>query len=58
MLDHPLVFRRTSGLDAGVGDERAVLGDARVFLETNGVLVERARREVAVDGGDRRDRGR
>jgi hypothetical protein len=52
MLDHTLVFRRASGLDAGVGDERAVLGDARVFLETNRMLVERARREVVVDGGD------
>ena len=52
MLDHTLVFRRASGLDTGVGDECAVLRNARVFLETNCVLVERARGEVVVDGGD------
>src|SRR5580693_6653434 len=51
MLDHTLVFRRASGLDAGVGDERPVLCDARL-LEKNCVLVERARREVVVHGGD------
>ena len=38
---------------AGVGDQRAVLGDAGVLLVADGVLVERARREVAVDVADR-----
>ena len=52
MLDDALVLRRAAGLRAGVGDERAVLRDARVFLETNRVLVERARREVVVNFGD------
>ena len=52
MLDHTLVFRRASGLDAGVGNERAVLRNARVLLEMDRVLVERARMEVVVDGGD------
>ena len=52
MLDDALVLRRAAGLGAGVGDERAVLRDARVFLETDRVLVERARREVVVDFGD------
>jgi hypothetical protein len=51
MLNHTFVFWRASGLDAGVGDQRAVLRNAGVFLETNRVLIERARREVVVDGG-------
>src|SRR6476620_7603993 len=52
MLDHALVFWRTPRLYAGIGDERAVLRDARVFLVTNRVLVERARRKVAVNLGN------
>ena len=52
MLDDALVLGRAAGLGAGVGDQRAVLGDARVLLVANGVLVERARREVAVHVGD------
>ena len=52
ILDDALVLRRASGLHAGVGDKRAVLGDARVFFEANRVLVERARRKVVVDFGD------
>ena len=52
MLDDALVLGRAAGLGAGVGDERAVLRDARVFLEADRVLVERARREVVVDFGD------
>ena len=54
MLNDTLVFWRASGLDPGVGDERAVLRDTGVFLETNRMLVKRARREVVVDGGDGR----
>ena len=38
--------------DAGVGDQRAVLRDARVLLVADRVLVERARRKVAVNFGD------
>ena len=52
MLDHALVLWRTPRLDSGVGDKRAVLRDTRVFLVTNRVLVERARREVAVNLGN------
>jgi hypothetical protein len=49
IFDDPFVFGGAAGFDAGVGDERAVVGDAGVFLVTNGVLVERAHREVAVN---------
>ena len=49
MLDDALVLRRAAGLRAGVSDERAVLRDARVFLEPDRVLVERTRRQVAVN---------
>src|SRR4029450_4475427 len=52
MLDHTLVLWRTPRLDAGVRNERAVLGDARIFIETNRVLVECAGREIAVHVGD------
>ena len=52
MLDDALVLRRAAGLRAGVGDERAVLRDARVLLVADRVLVERARRKVVVDFGD------
>ena len=52
MLDHALVLWRTPRLYAGVRNKRAVLGDARVFLVTNRVLVECARREVAVNLGN------
>jgi hypothetical protein len=41
-----------AGFDSGVGNQRAVLGDAGVLLVTDGVLVKRAWREVAVDFGD------
>jgi hypothetical protein len=49
MLYHPLVLGRAPRLGARVGDQRAVLGDAGVFLITDGVLVERAGRKVAVN---------
>ena len=49
MLDYALVFWRTPRLNAGVGDQRAVLRDTRVFLVTNRVLVERTRRKIAVN---------
>src|SRR6476620_188869 len=52
MLDHALVLWRTSRLYAGIRNKRAVFGDACVFLVTNRVLVERARREVAVNLGN------
>ena len=48
ILDHALVLRRPASLHAGVGDKGAVLGDARVFLETNRMLVECARRKVVI----------
>ena len=54
MLDDALVLGRAAGLHAGVGDERAILGDARVFLETDGVFVKRARRQIAVNFGNRK----
>jgi len=52
MLDHPLILWRTPRLNARVRHKRAVLRDARVFLVTNRVLVERARRKVAVNLGN------
>ena len=41
-----------AGLRAGVGHQRAVLGDARVLLVADGVFVERARRKIAMDLGN------
>ena len=52
VLDDALVFGRASRLHAGVGDQRAILGDARVFLETDGVFVKRARRQITVNFGN------
>ncbi len=52
VLDDALVLRRAAGLRAGVGDEGAVLRDARILLEANRVLVERAGRKIVVDLGD------
>src|SRR4029453_2924245 len=52
MLDHTLVLWRTSCLDAGVSHERAVFRNTRVFLETNRVFIECARREIVVHVGD------
>ena len=49
MFDDALVFGRAASLHAGVGDKRAVLRNARVFLEANRVLVERAWRKVVMD---------
>ena len=53
VLDDPLVLGRPAGLGARVGDQRAVVGDAGILLVTNGVLVERAQRQVAVNLGHR-----
>ena len=39
MFDDALVLGRAAGLCPGVGDERAVLGDAGVLLVADGVLV-------------------
>jgi len=52
ILDDSLVLRRASGLRTGVGDEFAILRDARVLLVPDRVLVERARRQVVMDLGD------
>src|SRR5215471_21185023 len=49
MFDHAFVLRRASSLYTGVGNERTVLGDAGVFLVTNGMLIKRAGRQIAVD---------
>ena len=51
-LDDAIVLRRAPRLHAGVSHKRAVLGDARVLLETNRVLIKGARRKVVVDFGD------
>ena len=53
ILNHALVVRRTAGLRTGISDERAIVRDAGVFLIMNRVHVELARREVAVNFGDR-----
>ena len=52
LLDDPLVLGRTAGLGARVGDQRAVVGDAGIFLIANGMFVKRARRQIMVNGGD------
>jgi hypothetical protein len=52
MFDQPLVLRRAAGFGSGVGNQRAILGDAGVLIVADRVLVERAWREVAVDFGD------
>ena len=52
MFYNPLVLRRAAGFDSGVGNQRAILGDAGVLFVADGVLVERAWREAAVDFGD------
>ena len=53
VLDDPLVLGRAAGLGAGVGDQRAVVGDAGILLVTDGVLVKRAHGQVAVNLGHR-----
>src|SRR5215831_17532255 len=52
MLDYTLVLRRPPCFDPGVGHECAVLRNACVFLITNRVFVECARRKVAVHFAD------
>jgi hypothetical protein len=52
MFDQPLVLRRATGFGSGVGYQRAILGNAGVLFVADGVLVERAWREVAVDFSD------
>src|SRR5262249_43303539 len=47
--DDALVLGRAARLDAGVGDQGAVLRDTRVALVADGVLVELTGRKVAVD---------
>src|ERR1700751_158247 len=44
MLYDSLVLGRAAGFGSGVGNQRAVLGDAGVLLVADGVLVERAGR--------------
>src|SRR5262249_53860532 len=39
MLYNPLVLRRAAGFGSGVGNERAIFGDAGVLLVADGVLV-------------------
>src|SRR5262249_44962860 len=53
MLYNPLVLRRAAGFGSGVGNQRAIFGDASVLLVADGVLVERAGRQIAVDFGHR-----
>jgi hypothetical protein len=47
LIDDAFVFWRAAGLDTGVGNKRAVLGDMSIFLIEDGVLVKSTRREVA-----------
>ena len=49
MPDDALVLGRAACLDAGIGDERSVFGDAGVFFVANRVLVQRAGRKVVMD---------
>src|SRR4029077_8876653 len=48
MLYDSLVLGRAAGFGSGIGDQRAVLGDAGVLLVADGVLVVRAGGEIAV----------
>src|SRR5262249_27760419 len=52
-LDDAPVLGRAAGLDPGVGDQGAVVGDAGVLLVADGVLVKLTRRQVAVNLRDR-----
>jgi hypothetical protein len=49
LLTTRLSLGRASCLHAGIGDQGAVLGNARVLLEANRMLVKRAWRQVAVN---------
>ncbi len=51
--DHPLVLGRSARLHSGIGDQCSIVRNAGVLLVTNGVLVERTRREIAVYFGNR-----
>ena len=48
-LHHELVVRRAAGMRAGPADERPLLRE-QAFLPANGMLVERSRGQVEMDG--------
>ena len=51
MFYDPLVLGRASSFDARVGNESAILRNTRIRLKTDGVLVKRAWRQIAMNFG-------
>jgi hypothetical protein len=49
LLDDAFIFRRAAGLYAGVGYQRAVLGNMGIFFVENRVLVKSARWQIAMN---------
>jgi hypothetical protein len=51
-FDAALILGRATGLDAGVGRQRAIVDDAGILFVADGMLIECAYGKVAVDFSD------